>query len=80
MREIIFCWKELFALGVFHEHLSVWVCACFPFGFEGKIWDLIVSIPYQSLSFFFHEETPKRLYIWFYNEIVEILFAFIIVN
>ena len=25
----------------------------FPFGFEGRIWDLIVSVPDHCLSFFF---------------------------
>ena len=24
----------------------------FPFGFEGRIWDLIVSVPYHCLSFY----------------------------
>ena len=27
-------------------------CASFPIGFEGDIWDLIVSIPDQCLSFY----------------------------
>ena len=26
----------------------------FPFGFEGRIWDLIVSVPDHCLSFYFH--------------------------
>ena len=29
-------------------------CSCgFPFGFEGKMWDLIVSVPDDCLSFYF---------------------------
>ena len=28
------------------------VCAIFPFGFGGGMWDLIVSIPDHCLSFF----------------------------
>ena len=36
--------------------MNVWPCFCacasFPVGFEGDIWDLIVSIPDQSLSFY----------------------------
>ena len=27
------------------ELLSVWVFSYFPFGFEGRMWDLIVSVP-----------------------------------
>ena len=27
-------------------------CINFPFGFEGRIWDLIVSVPDHCLSFF----------------------------
>ena len=27
----------------------------FPFGFEGRIWDLIVSVPDHCLSFYFDE-------------------------
>ena len=26
---------------------------CFPFGFEGRMWDLIVSAPDHCLSFYF---------------------------
>ena len=33
--------------------LSIYVFSYFPFGFEGKIWDLIVSVPDHCLSFYF---------------------------
>ena len=39
---------------VFREHLSVDVCAPFPFGFDGGIWDfLIIVLSNESLG-------PKR--------------------
>ena len=31
-----------FALYGYHEMLSICLCASFPFGFEGGMWDLIV--------------------------------------
>ena len=33
--------------------LSVYVFSYSPFGFEGKMWDLIVSVPDHCLSFYF---------------------------
>ena len=33
--------------------LSVYVFSYFPFGFEGRMWDLIVSVPDHCLSFYF---------------------------
>ena len=32
---------------------SIYVFSYFPFGFEGRIWDLIVSVPDYCLSFYF---------------------------
>ena len=32
---------------------SVYVFSYFPFGFEGRMWDLIVSVPDHCLSFYF---------------------------
>ena len=32
---------------------SVSIYSCFPFGFEGRIWDLIVSVPDHCLCFYF---------------------------
>ena len=33
--------------------MSIYVFIYFPFGFEGSIWDLIVSVPDHFLSFYF---------------------------
>ena len=33
--------------------LSFYVFSCVPFGFEGRMWDLIVSVPDHCLSFYF---------------------------
>ena len=32
---------------------SIYVISYFPFGFEGRMWDLIVSVPDHCLSFYF---------------------------
>ena len=48
--------KELFirfTARAFRKLLSIYVFSYFPFGFEGRIWDLIVSVPNQCLSFYF---------------------------
>ena len=37
----------------FRKLSSIYVFSYFPFGFEGKIWDLIVSVPDHCLSFYF---------------------------
>ena len=36
---------------VFHERLSIYICASFPFGFEGGMWDLIILVSDHCLSF-----------------------------
>ena len=48
--------KELsirFTARAFCKLLSIYVFSYFPFGFEGRIWDLIVSVPDHCLSFYF---------------------------
>ena len=48
--------KELFirfTVRVFSERLTICVCASFPFGFGGGMWDLIVVVPDHCLSFTF---------------------------
>ena len=48
--------KELFirlTASAFRELPSVYVFSYFPFGFEGRMWDLIVSVPDYCLSFYF---------------------------
>ena len=47
--------KELFirfTASAFCKLLSIYVFSCFPFGFEGRMWDLIVSVPDHCLSFY----------------------------
>ena len=47
--------KELFiqfTARAFCKLLSIYVFSYFPFGFEGRIWDLIVSVPDHFLSFY----------------------------
>ena len=47
--------KELFIRfteNAFRKLLSVYVFSCLPFGFEGRMWDLIVSVPDHCLSFY----------------------------
>ena len=62
----------LFAASAFRKLSSVYVFSYFPFGFEGRIWDLIVSVPDQCLSFYFptmywlpklHKKTYKERFI-----------------
>ena len=49
----------LFAVSAFHKLSSIYVFSYFPFGFEGRIWDLIVSVPDHCLSFYFSYAEPK---------------------
>ena len=37
----------------FRKLPSFYVFSYFPFGFEGRMWDLIVSVPDHCLSFYF---------------------------
>ena len=48
--------KELFmrfTASAFCKLPSIYVISYFPFGFEGRMWDLIVSVPDHCLSFYF---------------------------
>ena len=48
--------KELFirfTASAFRKLLSVYVFSYLPFGFEGRMWNLIVSVPDHYLSFYF---------------------------
>ena len=40
---------------------SIYLFSYFPFGFEGRIWDLIVSVPDHCLSFYFEYLIVKQL-------------------
>ena len=42
-----------FTLSAFRKLPSVYVFSYFPFHFEGRMWDLIVSVPDHCLSFYF---------------------------
>ena len=47
--------KELFirfSASAFRKLPSIYVFSYFPFGFEGRMWDLIVSVPDNCLSFY----------------------------
>ena len=49
--------KELFirfTASAFRKLPSIYVFSYFPFGFEGRICDLIVSVPDHCLSVYFH--------------------------
>ena len=43
----------LFAASAFRKLSSIYVFSYFSFGFEGRIWDLIVSVPDHCLSFYY---------------------------
>ena len=48
--------KELFirfSASAFRRLPSIYVFSYFPFGFGGRMWDLIVSVPDHCLSFYF---------------------------
>ena len=48
--------KKLFiriTASAFRKLLSICVFSCIPFGFEGRMWDLVVSVPHLYLSFYF---------------------------
>ena len=60
--------KELFirfTTRAFRKLLSIYVFSYFPFGFEGRMWDLIVSVPDHCLSFYFTTGRSKVLLLFF---------------
>ena len=44
-----------FTTRAFRKLLSIYIFSYFPFGFEGRIWDLIVSVPDHCLYFYFFQ-------------------------
>ena len=51
-----------FTASAFRKLRSIYVFSYFPFGFEGRMWDLLVSIPDHCLSFYFcssYRYSPK---------------------
>ena len=58
--------KELFirfTVSAFRKLLSIYVFSYFPFGFEGRMWDLTVSVPDHCFSFYFttHKSATRNL-------------------
>ena len=56
--------KELFirlTASAFRKLLSVYVFSYFPFGFEGRMWDLMVSVPDHCLFLYFKTYAPNSL-------------------
>ena len=54
-----------FTVSVFRERLSIYVCASLPFGFEGRMWDLIVIAPDHCLYFYFGLIELTRTFMYF---------------
>ena len=52
----------LFAASAFRKLSSIYVFSYFPFGFEGRMWDLIVSAPDHCLSFYFSRDEAQFLF------------------
>ena len=46
-------------MSAFRKLPSAYVFSYFPFGFEGRMWDLIVSVPGHCLSFYFSLFDPR---------------------
>ena len=65
----------LFAASAFRKLSSIYVFSYFPFGFEGRIWDLIVSVPDHCLSFYF-----DRFCLFLYNIVQLIFFSLLILS
>ena len=58
----------------FRKLRSIYVFIYFPFGFEGRIWDLIVSVPDHCLSFYFERLSPNFIadtMNWFLNSMLD---------
>ena len=51
----------LFAASAFRKLSLIYVFSYFPFGFQGRIWDLIVSVPDHCLSFLLFKSSVGHL-------------------
>ena len=63
LEPVVYFGKELFirfTASAFRNLPSIYVFSHFPFGFEGRVWGLIVSVPGHCLSFYF-----TRIACWF---------------
>ena len=56
-----------FSASAFRKLSSIYVFSYFPFGFEGRMWDLIVSVPDHCLSFYFKLSFKFQLICFFWN-------------
>ena len=50
-----------FTATAFRKLLSIYVFSYFPFAFEGRMWDLIVSVPDHCLSFYFSHDAAQTV-------------------
>ena len=69
-------WKELFILftaSAFRKLSSIYVFSYFPFGFEGRIWDLIVSVPDDCLSFYFSLLLKELIFEFYFPSLQQVL-------
>ena len=61
-----------FTASAFRKLLSIYVFSCSPFGFEGRMWDLIVSVPDHCLSFYFDRHHSKIFCLSAYAVVLEV--------
>ena len=64
--------KELFiwfSMSAFRKLPSIYVISYFPFGFEGRMWDLIVSVPDHCLPFYFPSKLKSHTSGWFNGQV-----------
>ena len=61
-------------MSAFRKLSSIYVFSYFPFGFEGRIWGLIVSVPDYCLSFYFPRQSKADP---FYLCLSEMLMSFL---
>ena len=50
-----------FTASAFRKLPSIYVFSYFPFGFEGRMWDLIVSVPDHCLFFYLKKKKKKNV-------------------
>ena len=51
LMSVFIIWFSYYVYDIF---CKIYVFSYFPFGFEGRMWDLIVSVPDHCLSFYFN--------------------------
>ena len=61
----------MFTASAFRNLTSIYVFSYFPFGFEGRIWDLIVSVPVHCLSFYFGHNVKNRSRLRYWTVYIE---------